>query len=69
VFVADLQSAEARMREAMAKTAANRRLTKELLEIANDMREIGLLSKASHDKIIKRFVIPGRDRRERARNP
>jgi hypothetical protein len=53
----------------MAKTAANRRLTKELLEIANDMRKSGLLSKASHDKIIKRLVIPRRERSERARNP
>jgi hypothetical protein len=37
-----------------AKTVANRRLTEELLEMANDMRASGLLSKASHDKIIKR---------------
>jgi hypothetical protein len=37
-----------------AKIKANSRLTEELLEIANDMRERGLLSKASHDKIIKR---------------
>jgi hypothetical protein len=37
-----------------AKIIANRRLTEELLETANDMRESGLLSKASHDKIIKR---------------
>jgi hypothetical protein len=57
------------MREAMAKIAANRRLTKELLKMANDMRKSGLLSKASHDKIIKRLVIPGRERSERARNP
>jgi hypothetical protein len=53
----------------MAKIAANRRLTKELLKMANDMRKSGLLSKASHDKIIKRLVIPGRERSERARNP
>jgi hypothetical protein len=39
-----------------AKTAANRRLTEELLEMANEMREGGLLSKASHDKIIKRLA-------------
>jgi hypothetical protein len=37
-----------------SKTVANRRLTEEMLEMANDMRESGLLSKASHDKIIKR---------------
>jgi hypothetical protein len=37
-----------------AKTIPNRRLTKELLETANDMRASGVLSKASHDKIIKR---------------
>ena len=29
--------------------------------MADDMRESGLLSKASHDKIIKRLVIPGRE--------
>jgi hypothetical protein len=53
------------MREAMAaKTKGNRRLTEELLEMANDMRESGLLSKASHDKIIKGLVIPGRERSE-----
>jgi hypothetical protein len=57
------------MREAMAKTAANRRLTRELLKMANDMRKSGLLSKASHDEIIKRLVIPGRERSARARNP
>ena len=37
--------------------------------MANDMRESGLLSKACHDKIIKRLVIPGREQSERARNP
>ena len=43
------------MREAMAaKTTANRRLTEELLEMANDIRASGLLSEASHDKIMKR---------------
>jgi hypothetical protein len=52
-----------------AKTVANRRLTEELLEMANDMRKSGVLSKASYDKIIKRHVIPGRERSERARNP
>jgi hypothetical protein len=58
------------MREAMAaKTVANRRLTEELLEMANEMRKSGVLSKASHDKIIKRLVIPGRERSERVRNP
>jgi hypothetical protein len=57
------------MREAMAKTAANRRLTKELLKMADDMWKSGLLSKASRDKIIKRLVIPGRERSKRARNP
>jgi hypothetical protein len=36
------------------KTVANRRLTEALLEMANDMRKSGLLSKASHDRIIKR---------------
>jgi hypothetical protein len=52
-----------------AKTTANRRLTEELLEMANDMRKSGLLSKTSYDKIIKRLVIPGREQSERARNP
>jgi hypothetical protein len=51
------------------KTTANRRLTEELIEMANDMRKSGLLSKPSHDKIIKHLVIPGRERSERARNP
>ena len=37
-----------------AKTVANRRLTEELLEMANEMRKSGLLSKASYDKMIKR---------------
>jgi hypothetical protein len=36
------------------KIKANRRLTEELLETANDMRGSGLLSKASLGKIIKR---------------
>jgi hypothetical protein len=58
------------MRGAMAaKTVANRRLTKELLEMANDMRKSGVLSKASYDEIIKRLIIPGRERSERTRNP
>jgi hypothetical protein len=43
-----------------AKTVANRRLTEELLEMANDMRKSGVLSKASYDKIVNRLVIPGR---------
>ncbi|MEA2919236.1 MAG: hypothetical protein QOJ15_11317 [Bradyrhizobium sp.] len=51
------------------KTSANRRLTEELLEMANDMRKSGLLSKASYDKIIERLVIPEREQSERARNP
>jgi hypothetical protein len=37
-----------------AKTKTNRRLTEELLEMANDMWASGLLSKGSHEKIIKR---------------
>jgi hypothetical protein len=52
-----------------AKIKANRRLTEELLETAHDMLASGLLSKTSHDKIIKRGVIPGREQSERARNP
>jgi hypothetical protein len=56
------------MRDAMAaKTAANRRLTEELIEMANDLRELGLLSKASHDRIIKRLVIP--EQRVKLANP
>jgi putative transcriptional regulator len=39
-----------------AKTKANRRLTKELLETANDMRASGLLSKAAHGKITMRHL-------------
>jgi hypothetical protein len=39
-----------------AKTKTNRRLTKELLETVNDMRASGLLSKAAHEKIIKRHL-------------
>jgi hypothetical protein len=63
VFVAGLRSREAWMREAMAvKTVANRRLTEELLEMANDMRASGLLSKASHEKIIKRHSGAGAKR-------
>jgi hypothetical protein len=65
-----LAKRKAWMREAMAvKTSANRRLTEELLEMANDMRKSGLLSKASYDKIIERLVIPEREQSERARNP
>ncbi|HXO68909.1 MAG TPA: hypothetical protein VN838_08105 [Bradyrhizobium sp.] len=57
-----LAKREAWMREAMAaKPAANRRLTGELLEKANDMRKSGVLSKASYDKIVNRLVIPGRE--------
>jgi hypothetical protein len=38
----------------MAKKAkANRRLTEELLETAQDMRAGGLMSKAAHEKIVK----------------
>jgi hypothetical protein len=49
--------------KAMAvKTAANRRLTEELLEMANDMRESGVMSKAAHDRIIKRLIIPARSK-------
>jgi uncharacterized protein YjgD (DUF1641 family) len=44
-----------------AKIKGNKRLTEELLDMANDMRESGLLSKASHEKIIKRLVVPGRE--------
>jgi hypothetical protein len=48
------------MREAVAaKTMSNRRLTEELLEMANDMRRSGLLSKASHDKIVKSLSFRG----------
>jgi hypothetical protein len=63
------------MTEAMAaKITANRRLTEALLEMANDMRNSGLLSKASHGKIIKRHsgARPVRAKRgltARARNP
>jgi hypothetical protein len=42
-----------------AKIAANRRLTEELLEMANDMRKSGVLSKASYDKIVKRLPFRG----------
>ncbi|HEV7880868.1 hypothetical protein [Bradyrhizobium sp.] len=72
VFVATLRSVKHAREKAMAtktKTTANRRLTEELIEMANDMRKSGLLSKASYDKIIKRLVIPGREQSERARNP
>jgi putative transcriptional regulator len=41
------------------KTKKNLRLTKELLETAQDMRTSGLLSKAAHEKITKRhFTAP-----------
>jgi hypothetical protein len=57
-----LAKRKARTRKAMAaKTTANRRLTEELIEMANDMRKSGLLSKAPYDEIIKRLVIPGRE--------
>src|SRR5450432_3024158 len=41
------------------KARKNLRLTKELLETAQDMRTSGLLSKAAHEKITKRhFTAP-----------
>lgn len=41
----------------MAKKAkANRRLTEELLETAQDMRASGLMSKAAHEKITMRHL-------------
>jgi putative transcriptional regulator len=41
----------------MAKKAkANRRLTEELLETAQDMRASGLMSKAAHEKITMRLL-------------
>jgi putative transcriptional regulator len=39
-----------------ARTKGNRRLTKELLETANDMRRSGVLSKAAHEKITMRHL-------------
>ena len=57
VFYGGLAKRKAWMREAMAvKTSANRRLTEELLEMANDMLKSGLLSKASYNKIVKRLA-------------
>jgi putative transcriptional regulator len=41
------------------KTKANRRLTDELLETAQDMRAIGLMSKAAHEKITMRHLGEG----------
>jgi len=42
----------------MAKKAkTNRRLTKELLETARDMRASDLMSKAAHEKITMRHLI------------
>jgi putative transcriptional regulator len=38
------------------KTKTNRRLTKELLETAQDMRASGLMSKAAHEKITMRHL-------------
>jgi putative transcriptional regulator len=38
------------------KTKTNRRLTEELLEIAQDMRASGLMSKAAHEKITMRHL-------------
>jgi putative transcriptional regulator len=38
------------------KTKANRRLTEELLETAQDMRASGLMSKATHEKITMRHL-------------
>ena len=38
------------------KARKNLRLTKELLETAQDMRASGLLSKAAHEKITKRHL-------------
>jgi putative transcriptional regulator len=41
------------------KTKANRRLTEELLETAQDMRASGLISKAVHEKITMRHFGEG----------
>jgi putative transcriptional regulator len=41
------------------KAKKNLRLTKELLETAQDMRTSGLLSKAAHEKITKRHLGAG----------
>jgi putative transcriptional regulator len=41
------------------KTKANRRLTEELLETAQDMRASGLMSKAAHEKITMRHLGEG----------
>ncbi len=41
------------------KTKANRRLTQELLETAQDMRASGLMSKAAHEKITMRHLSDG----------
>src|SRR3981081_1316521 len=42
------------------KTKANRRLTEELLETAQDMRASGLMTKAAHEKITMRHLGEGR---------
>jgi len=38
------------------KTKANRRLTEELLETAQDMRASGVMNRAAHDKITMRHL-------------
>jgi putative transcriptional regulator len=38
------------------KIRTNRRLTEELLETAQDMRAVGLMSKAAHEKITMRHL-------------
>jgi hypothetical protein len=38
------------------KAKANRRLTEELLETAQDMRASGLLSRVAHEKITMRYL-------------
>jgi putative transcriptional regulator len=40
----------------MAKKTKTSRLTKELLETAGEMRKVGLLSRAAHEKITMRLV-------------
>jgi putative transcriptional regulator len=40
----------------MAKKTKTSRLTKELLEMAGEMREVGLLNRAAHEKITMRHL-------------
>jgi putative transcriptional regulator len=40
----------------MAKKTKTSRLTKELLETADEMREVGLLNRAAHEKITMRHL-------------